>query len=80
MYRGTIAELVAQNISLNGKTLGSADWSVITRLGKGSFANEVGKVKKVEGSRGKPSTVWEINPVGALNFTVPTQNGGAVIV
>ncbi len=68
MIRGTIKELIAKSLKVNGIPLGQAEFSVITRLSNGTFAKEVGKGPKP--AKGKAPTVWEINPSALLNITV----------
>lgn len=70
VIRGTIKELIAQGLKVNGVPLGQAEFSVITRLGNGSFATNVGIADRPAGQKGKPSTIWEINPAAVLNVTV----------
>ncbi|QDJ96233.1 hypothetical protein Xoosp13_46 [Xanthomonas phage Xoo-sp13] len=55
--RGTIAEL-AGSITINGRTVGQPELSVMTRLG---FATEVGTADKPEGIRGPAPKIWELN-------------------
>lgn len=76
-FRGTIAELVARNLTMNGVKLGAPELSVLTRLGRGSFANAVGTVAKPAGTRGKPATIWELNPNATLELS---ETVGAVTV
>lgn len=67
--KGTIEELIKRNISVNGIKLGPAELSVLTRLGKGTFAQNVGTFKKLEGGKGKPATIWELSDVTELKFS-----------
>lgn len=66
VIRGTIAEL-AGKFQVNGVVLDTGTLSMLTRLGRGSFATKVGTVKTTAG-KGKPSTIWEINPSASLAF------------
>lgn len=60
MYlRGTVAEL-AGKISINGTVMNQPELSFLTRLGGGTFARAVGKVKTSAG-KGKPAVIWEID-------------------
>jgi hypothetical protein len=70
VIRGTIKELIAQKLKVNGVELGQAEFSVITRLGNGSFATNVGTADREPGKKGKPSTIWEINPNATFSVTV----------
>ncbi len=62
--RGTIAELVGK-VTVNGKHVGQAELSVLTRLGEGTFATAVEKIPQKDAngkhSRGRPTNVWEID-------------------
>lgn len=55
VYRGTVAELLAMGLSINGVKMDQTGLSVLTRLG---LANAVGKQEKK--SRGQSATIWEI--------------------
>ena len=67
LIRGTIAELTGK-FAVNGVIVTAGELSMLTRLGKGVYANKVGSVKTTTG-RGKPSTIWEINPSAGLSFS-----------
>jgi hypothetical protein len=67
--RGTIEELINRNISVNGVKLGPAELSVLTRLGKTTFAKNVGTFKKLAGGKGKPAIIWELADATELKFT-----------
>lgn len=55
--KGTISELVATGLTINGIPVGQPEMSVLTRLG---FATEVGTVERPEGKRGPAPKVWEL--------------------
>lgn len=76
-YKGTVAELVQQGITVNGVALDQPTLSLLTRIGRGDFIKAVGVAKKAEGTRGKAATIWEVNPTGALSFTLVASNGTA---
>lgn len=56
---GTIQQFEAMGLSLNGVVLDQPSLSLLTRIGRGTFAKEVKKIST--GKRGKPSTVWELS-------------------
>lgn len=56
--RGTIKELVGNKIKMNDVLLTQSDLSVLTRLG---VAMNVGTASKAPNSRGRASTIWEID-------------------
>lgn len=58
MAKGTIKELVAQGVKVNGQAVDQAQLSMLTRLD--GFATKVGTVPRPEGTKGKPSNIWEI--------------------
>lgn len=66
---GTIEQFIKSGLSLNNVVLDQAMLSVLTRLGKGTFAKEVGKVKTSQG-KGKPATIWELTLNSEFNFSV----------
>lgn len=65
--KGTVKELVAQGVKVNGVALDQAQLSVLTRLG---LANKVGTVARPEGTKGKPASIWELTPTATLSFSV----------
>lgn len=69
VYRGTIKELIAQNIKINGEVPSQVEFSMLTRLGEGGFAKKVGVRGPAPGSKGKSSTIWEIDPSVPLVVT-----------
>lgn len=69
VIRGTVAQIIARNVSINGKTLTSGDLSMLTRLGEGKFCRKVGTADKTPGTRGRAATIWEIDPSFAVNIT-----------
>ena len=69
VIRGTIAEL-AGKLTLNGVTLNQPELSVLTRLGRDTFAKPVAQIRT--GVKGRPTTVWEINTESSLNFAIDT--------
>lgn len=68
--RGTVQELINRGLKINGESIGQAEFSVLARLGKDTFAKNVGIVPRVEGKKGKPATIWELNPSALINITV----------
>lgn len=68
--RGTVQEFISRGLKINGESIGQAEFSVLARLGKESFAKNVGIAPRVEGQRGKPATIWELNPSALLNVTL----------
>lgn len=62
--RGTPAQL-AGRLAVNGKPLGQAEISFLTRMG---FAVSDGTAKTRSGRGGKPATIWIFNPENA--FTI----------
>lgn len=64
--KGTIKELVAQGVTVNGSVVGQAELSMLTRLN--GFATKAGTVPQPEGKKGKPANIWELNDSGT--FTV----------
>jgi hypothetical protein len=61
--RGTLKEL-AGKVTVNGREASVLELTVLFSLG---LATEVGKVK-VEGARGKPATIWELQASGLVEF------------
>jgi hypothetical protein len=70
IIRGTIKELIAKQVKVNGNVMGQAEFSVLTRLCNGSLATQVGFADRPAGQKGKPAAIWEINPNATLNVTV----------
>jgi len=62
--RGTPAQL-AGRLAVNGKPLGQAEISFLTRMG---FAQSEGTAKTRSGRGGKPATIWSFNAENA--FTI----------
>lgn len=62
--RGTPAQL-AGRLAVNGKPLGQAEISFLTRMG---FAQQDGTAKTRSGRGGKPATIWIFNP--SNKFTI----------
>lgn len=62
--KGSIAQLVGR-VTVEGKTVGQAELSVLTRLGAGTFARVVEKIGQVDANgkavKGRPTTIWEID-------------------
>jgi hypothetical protein len=71
--RGTIAQL-AGHITVNGKPLGQAELSVLTRLGAGTFATAVERIgctdENGKPTRGRPTNVWQIDKHIRMSFDV----------
>lgn len=67
VIRGTIAEL-AGKLTMNGTVLGQPELSVLTRLGRDTFAKPVAQIRT--GAKGRPTTVWEINTESTLEFKI----------
>ena len=65
-YTGTIAQLIAQGLTINGnKPLDQSSMSVLTRLG---MAREIGKMEKAPGTRGSAATIWEVDSEVTVTF------------
>lgn len=62
---GTIKELVARKLSINGKIVSQPQLSNLTAAG---LATEVGKAPKAPGTRGKASTIWAFESQATLSF------------
>lgn len=67
---GTIAELLTMGITVNGHPVDNAQLSVLTRL----FGKPIEKIAAKGGSRGRKSTIWELDSNMALNLSVATVN------
>lgn len=65
VIRGTVAELVAKGLTVNGMKMDQTGMSFLTRLG---LAREAGTVPKKEG-RGKAATIWEVDVIINVNMT-----------
>lgn len=65
--RGTIAQLALAGLTVNGNLVTAPELSILFKLGNGTFATAVDKIK-VEGQRGKPATVWELQASGLVQF------------
>lgn len=65
---GTIAQL-ANNLTLNGVTLGQPELSVMTRVFAGHAFKQIGSIRK-EGERGRPAAIWQIDTEVAAFFEI----------
>lgn len=68
--RGTVAQLLAKNIAINGVPLNQNSMSVLTRLG---FFKNGGATFSKEGSN-RPSVVWEIDPDSSIQLSTTIDN------
>lgn len=74
MHRGTIKELMARGILINGRSVTQPELNSLANL----FGKKVGQVKPdvPKGQRGgrRPSIIWEIPEYVGAKFTL-TNNG-----
>lgn len=61
--RGTISELLAMGLTINGEVVTQSALSTLTRLGMARKAGE-----KEQKGRGKAATVWELSPTMTLEL------------
>lgn len=69
-FRGTVQEFISRGLKINGEPIKQAEFSVLARVGGESFAKNVGNVPRADGQRGKPATLWELNPSASFNVTM----------
>lgn len=68
IIRGTVAELVAMKLTINGVKMDQGTISTITRLGLARASGEGAKIKA--GARGKAPTIWELDSTINMNLAV----------
>jgi hypothetical protein len=80
--RGTIAQL-AGHITVNGKPVGQAELSVLTRLGEGTFATAVERIactdENGKPTRGRPTNVWQIDKNIRMSFDMVADSAAPAV-
>lgn len=71
---GTIAELVAMGLTINGKVMKQGELSTLTRLG---LAKQVGEAEKK--GRGKAAAIWELESSSTLKLEAVTTKSAAPV-
>lgn len=66
---GSVKEL-AGRVSVNGVELGQPELSMLTRLGRGSFAKVIRTERGKDQKRGKSTNIWEIDPNALLTLVL----------
>lgn len=64
-YEGTVSELVAKGVTINGQAVDQVMLSVLGRL---KIAKEIGSAEKVAGKRGKVAKIFKLQ--GKPGFVV----------
>lgn len=75
--QGTLKEL-ASKVTFNGQKVTLPQLSILTTLGKGVIAHEVGKAPKPDGQRGRAASIWELDTDATTGFAALAA-GAAVV-